>query len=210
MVKSALNPMKPKPLPFITRPGAGRVLLGGLVVMGCAFASTTFTMRAEVTASTLAVQSDLPVGHTLSRHDLSTVNVTVGPGVRFVQADRVQEVVGRRLRVPMVAGALLTEGNLGNPTYPHPGQALIGIAVKPGQYPPDIGPGDHVAVSTVSDATDSQRTAPVSVTAVVTKIDRPTEPQNPAVVTLLLSHAQARLVAAPAAQGLTTLMQVAP
>ncbi|MCG5215511.1 SAF domain-containing protein [Streptosporangium sp. KLBMP 9127] len=188
------------------------MLLGGLVVMGCSFATTTITLRSQVPDSALAVQTHLPSGHTLAKKDLRVVKAVVGPDVTFIPADRAEEIVGRQLTVPLVSGAVLTEANLGKATFPQPGQALIGVAVKPGQYPPDVAPGDRVALSTIpgSAVAADSRTKLVSTVAVVTKVDRPEQPQDPAVVTLLLPQTDAQLVSGPAAQGLVTLMQVSP
>ncbi len=217
MVAIGVSPARPKTGAPKKRRSAGRVLLGGLVVMACAFASAAVTLRSEMSGTALAVQSDLPAGHTLTKNDLRVVKAAVGPGVDFVPADRDVTVIGKQLTVPLVAGAVLVTENVGAPAYPQQGQAIIGVAVKPGQYPPDLAPGDRIAVSSVpSDVaaadigTTGTATKPTTVVAVVTKVDRPEQPQNPAVVTLLLPKSDAQDMAAPVAQGLVTLMQISP
>lgn len=211
MVSSKIKSARPKTGGPKGRRGIGRALLGGLVVLGCSFASAAITLRSQVSASALAVQRDLPAGHTLAAGDVRAVQAATGPDVPLIHTDAAS-VIGRQLTVPLVSGALLLEKNLGRPAYPQPGYALIGVAVKPGQFPPDLSPGDNVSISTISGdvVTRNARAVPQPVVAVVTKVAKPEQVQNPTVVTLLLAQNEARLVSEPAAQGLATLMQISP
>ncbi|MFD0882977.1 SAF domain-containing protein [Streptosporangium algeriense] len=176
--------------------------------MACAFASAALTLRAEGPAGAIAVRTDLPAGHTLTAADLLPVKGTVDASV--IDASHTDSVIGRRLTVPLVAGALLTERNIGEPSYPPPGQAVIGVAVKAGQYPPDLSPGDQVAVVAVpGDVTVlGAKTNLPEVGAVVTGVQNSEQSQNPTVVTLVLTRSDAETIATPAAQGLVALMQV--
>ncbi|MBG0814870.1 SAF domain-containing protein [Planomonospora sp. ID82291] len=189
------------------------MLLGGVLVAACALGSAAVTLRAGTPAGAVAVRADLPAGHVLGADDLRTVNGTVDAGL--VPASRAGDLVGRKLTVPVVAGTLLTEKNVGgSAAHPRPDQALIGAAVRPGQYAPGLAPGDRVAVTeipgdTVTAGTGATRTRSQSVVAVVTEVRRPEQPQSPAVVTLLLPRGDAEKIAAPVAQGMFTLVQVA-
>jgi hypothetical protein len=191
------------------------MLLGGVLVAACALASAAVTLRAGTPVGAVAVRSDLPAGHVLGTDDLRTVAGTVDAGL--IPASRAGSLVGRKLTVPVVAGALLTEKNVGgSAAHPRPDQALIGAAVRPGQYAPGLAPGDRVAVTEVPGDTVTTgaagaagtRTRPQSVVAVVTEVRRPDQPQSPAVVTLLLPRSDAEKIAAAVAQGMFTLVQV--
>ncbi|MFG1879334.1 SAF domain-containing protein [Sphaerisporangium sp. NPDC049003] len=155
------------------------------------------------------MQTDLPVGHTLTAADLRPVKGSVD--AKVIPPGRAKTVIGRTLRVPVVAGTLLTEGNVGDPAYPQPGQAVIGVAVKPGQYPPDLASGDRVAVAVVpGEPVADVKVNTVIVVAVVTRVRHSEQPQNPAVVTLLLAKSDAEKITGPAAQGLVSVMQISP
>ncbi|MEO3810772.1 SAF domain-containing protein [Sphaerisporangium sp. B11E5] len=186
------------------------MLFGGILVMGCAFVSAAVTLRVDGPTEAIAVQRDLPAGHTLAAADLRFVKASTD--AELIAAGRAASVIGRTLTVPMVAGALLVDRNVGEPAYPMPGQAIIGVAVKPGQYPPELAAGDRVAVVAVPGdaATSDVKVEPTTIVAVVTRVSQPDQPQNPAVVTLLLARTYAEKITAPAAQGLVSLMQISP
>ncbi|MEU7894244.1 SAF domain-containing protein [Nonomuraea sp. NPDC049152] len=187
------------------------MLFGGIVVLACSFASAAVTLRVgAVETGALAVQTDLQVGHTLTAADLRAVKGSMD--ANLVPPGMAQKVIGRQTKVPLMAGTLVTENVVGDPAFPQPGLAVVGVAVKPGQYPPDLAPGDRVSVSPIPETgvmTDAN-TKVKAVVAVVTKVDRPEQPQNPAVVTLLLPQIDAQSVSAPIAQGLVSLMQISP
>ncbi|KPM50373.1 hypothetical protein ACG83_40240 [Frankia sp. R43] len=100
----------------------------------------------------LAVARDVPAGRVLTAQDLRPVSV--GGGVDVVAADAVDAVVGRVAVVPLLAGSLLPPGAVGDGSrVPPTGQALVGAALKTGQYPPDLARGDRVAVLLTSMST---------------------------------------------------------
>ncbi|MFF3669854.1 CpaB family protein [Microtetraspora malaysiensis] len=186
------------------------MLLGGIVVLACAFASAAVTLRNQGVDGALAVQRDLQAGHTLVPGDLRVVKGSIDADL--VPAGEARSVVGRQLTIPLAAGALLARRHIGDPRYPRRGLALIGVAVKPGQYPPDLASGNRVSVSPIpgTGAGADDGIVPRAVSAVVTKVEHAEQPQNPAVVTLLLPRSDAQAIAAPVAQGLVTLMQISP
>jgi hypothetical protein len=54
------------------------------------------------------------------------------------------QVVGQRARTLLVAGSLLASGDLG--TFPPTETDVMALAVKQGQYPPNLTPGQKVAI----------------------------------------------------------------
>ncbi|GAA3166002.1 hypothetical protein GCM10010466_66020 [Planomonospora alba] len=186
------------------------MLFGTVLVAACALGSAAVTLRTGGMDGAVAVRADLPAGHVLTADDLRTVTGSTAAGL--IPASRAESLVGRRLTLPVVAGALLTEKNIGAAAYPRPDQALIGAAVRPGQYTPGLAPGDRVAVAELPGDTvvTSTRARSQPVIAVVTDVRRPEQPQSPAVVTLLLSRNDAEKIAVPVAQGLFSLVQVSP
>ncbi|GAA2653715.1 SAF domain-containing protein [Nonomuraea recticatena] len=183
------------------------MLFGALIVLGCAFASAAVTLRMGAEEhGALAVQTDLQAGHVLTAADLRVVKGSMDADL--VPPGKAKSIVGRHTKVPLLAGTLLTANAVGAPAFPPPGLAVIGVAVKPGQYPPDLAPGDRVSVTPIPEVGAATKTKPV--VGVVTKVDRPEQPQNPAVVTVLLPQPDAQAVSIPAAQGLVSLMQISP
>lgn len=213
MVRTAAAPARPKQTTQTQqatpkrRRSVGRVLLGAIVVLGCSFASAAVTLRMGATETgALAVQTDLQVGHVLTAADLRVVKGSMDADL--IPPDQARRAIGRTTKVPLVAGTLLAENVVGAAAFPPPGLAVIGVAVKPGQYPPDLNAGDHVSITPIPEVGTTAKVK--TVIAVVTKVDRPEQPQNPAVVTLLLSQSDAQTVSAPVAQGLVSLVQIAP
>jgi len=87
--------------------------------------------------------------------DLETVRVSAAGPVSLVPASRQAEVTGSTAAVSMPAGSLLTGSDIGTPP-PVKGQVRLGVALKPGAYPPDLAAGQDVDVlATPSSSTSS-------------------------------------------------------
>jgi hypothetical protein len=63
-----------------------------------------------------------------------------------VPASQLSQVVGRPMSSTVSSGALLTASDVAPSTGPPSGRAVVGLALKPGQYPPGVAPGDRVLV----------------------------------------------------------------
>jgi hypothetical protein len=93
------------------------------------------------------VARNVPVGQQLVRADLDTSSVAVGPGVQVIPGRQLGEVVGRRAAVDLRSGTLLTASQVTAQLTPQPGQALVTVAVKPGQLPPGgLAPGSQIRI----------------------------------------------------------------
>ena len=86
-----------------------------------------------------------PPGQVITSADLETVRVSAAGPVSLVPASRQGEVAGSTAAVSMPAGTLLTGSDIGTPP-PVKGQVRLGVALKPGQYPPDLAAGQDVDV----------------------------------------------------------------
>jgi hypothetical protein len=97
--------------------------------------------------SVVRVARNVPIGQRLVRADLGTSSVVVGPGVQVIPARQLGEVVGRRAAVDLRSGTLLTASQITAELSPQPGQALVTVALKPGQLPPGgLAPGSQLRV----------------------------------------------------------------
>ena len=72
------------------------------------------------------------------------MSASAGP-VSVVPAWRQAQVAGRTATASLPAGSLLAAGDVGAPS-PGRGRAWLGVALKPGRYPPGLSPGQHVGV----------------------------------------------------------------
>ncbi len=199
--------------PVVRPPGRRRspahLGLGALLVVVCALGFALTAARMDHRASVLALARGVTVGQLLSAADLRPVPVSVGAGVDSIPATDSGSVIGRSMAVSLPAGALLTRTELGTAVIPGPGQAVTALAVKPGQFPPDLAAGAHVhLIATAS--TGQQATAPTGVpptgvpaagwAATVTGVQALADGQG-SVVTVLLGQADAARVATlPAGQ----------
>jgi len=198
--------------PVVRPPGRRRspahLGLGALLVVVCALGFALTAARMDHRASVLALVRPVTVGQVLSAVDLRPVPVSVGVGVDSIPATDSGSVIGRSMAVSLPAGALLTRTEVGTAAIPGPGQAVIAMLVKPGQFPPDLAAGAHVhLIATAS--TGQQATAPPGVptgvpaagwVATVTGVQALADGQG-SVVTVLLAEADAARVATlPAGQ----------
>ncbi|MDG4856761.1 SAF domain-containing protein [Streptomyces sp. T-3] len=95
----------------------------------------------------LMVVRDVPAGHVFTAADLRSVKIAVDGGIAPIPYEQRAGVVGRRATVPLLAGALLTRGEVGSKgVYPPKGYSEISFAVAEGGAPPRLASGERVAV----------------------------------------------------------------
>jgi len=129
------------------------VLAGLLLVVVCALAFAVTSSRLGQRQAVLAIAHAVPAGHLVDHSDLAVVRVSVDPGLRPIAASAQATVVGRPAAVPLLPGTLLTEAALGAPSALRTGEAVVGLALKPGQFPPGLAAGARVlAAETGPDA----------------------------------------------------------
>ncbi|WP_256255615.1 SAF domain-containing protein [Streptomyces sp. MUSC 14] len=145
----------------------------------------------------LVLARDVPAGRVLKSGDLRAVEVAADTGVVRV-ADR-GRVLGRRVKVPLVAGALLAPGQVGtSAVFPPRGFSEVALAVEPGGAPPDLARGERVAVlpgPAGAGAVGDEETAPSAVAGTVTGVREPESVGGPRVVTVLVETGAARRAA---------------
>ena len=119
---------------------------GGVVlVVVCALVFAEGFLRAGNRQPVLALAQPVTAGQVITSADLETVRVSAAGPVSLVPASREGEVAGSTAAVSMPAGSLLTGSDIGTPP-PVKGQVRLGVALKPGQYPPDLAAGQDVDV----------------------------------------------------------------
>jgi SAF domain-containing protein len=119
---------------------------GGVVlVVACALVFAEGWLQAGNRQPVLALARPVAAGQVITAADLETVRVSAAGPVSLVPASRQAEVVGSTAAVSMPAGSLLAGSDIGTPP-PARGQVRLGVALKPGQYPPDLAAGQDVDV----------------------------------------------------------------
>ena len=117
---------------------------GGVVlVVVCALVFTEGWLQAGNRQPALALARPVAAGQVITSSDLETVRVSAAGPVSLVPASR--QVTGSTAAVALPAGTLLTDADIGAPP-PAKGQVRMGVALKPGQYPPDLAAGQNVDV----------------------------------------------------------------
>jgi SAF domain len=205
----AAVPASPRP----RRRSWALAVIGVLVVAVCALVFAAGWVQAGNRKPVLAVVHDVAAGQLLTAADLQVVRVSASGPVSLVPAAAEASVLGRPAAGPLPAGALLTSGDIG-PAAPAAGQDDLGVAVKAGQYPPDLSAGQTVDVlatpAASSAGSSSQATSSPALPvgqAVVLGVDTVAS-SGATVVELRLSQNAVPQVAAAAATGQIALATI--
>ena len=185
---------------------------GALAVIICAVLFAAAWQNAGHRQPVLAVARDVAAGQLITAADLQVAQVSASGGVILVPAAQEPSVIGRPAAAPLPAGSLLAAGDVGAP-QPAPGQVRLGVALKPGQYPPDLSPGQEVDVlavpaasGTTSGAQQAAQAAAIPVgTAVVLSVTAQAAQDGGVTAELQASQDTMPQIAAAAAAGLITL-----
>ena len=205
----AAVPASPRP----RRRSWALAVIGVLVVAVCALVFAAGWVQAGNRKPVLAVVHDVAAGQLLTAADLQVVRVSASGPVSLVPAAAEASILGRPAAGPLPAGALLTSGDIG-PAAPAAGQDDLGVAVKAGQYPPDLSAGQTVDVlatpAASSAGSSSQATSSPALPvgqAVVLGVDTVAS-SGATVVELRLSQNAVPQVAAAAATGQIALATI--
>jgi hypothetical protein len=191
-------------LPGGRRRSVPHLVAGALLVVACAAGFAIASARTDHRAAVLMLARPVTAGQQLGSGELRSVRVAVEAGVATIPASQLSDVVGHTVEVSLPAGALLTSAEVGAPQLPA-GQAVVAVAVKPGQAPPDLQPGDHVLlvpastnpVGSGSASADSPSAGSgLSWAGTVITVVPPTGAGDSTVVAVQLAQTQARAVGA--------------
>lgn len=198
------------------------VALGVLIVVGCALSFAVAATHLGSRQPVLVVAKAVPAGGVIRSDTLEVVRVSTDSALRPLPGSSFASVIGRTAAVPLAAGTLLTQSELGPSVGLGAGQAEVGLALKSGQYPPDLAAGQTVRVVDVggsgaaSSGTGTSSAAiagqVVVFSATVTSVGQPsaTAATDTAVIGLLVPDGQAGQVAALAGANRVALVEVAP
>lgn len=119
-----------------------------LILLG-ALGATTLVLRAGDRIEVIKVTQDIEPGESVNKDNITSVMVAADNGVNYVKWDQRSQLMKLKARTAIykgtvVVGQMFAEGS----TLPA-GKAVVGVALKEGQYPADIKNGDTVAVYNV-------------------------------------------------------------
>ena len=199
------TPAPPRP----RRRNTALAIAGVLLVAACAALFAAGWQQAGDRQPVLALDQPVTAGQVITSADLQVVRVSASGSVTLVPASQESAVTGRTAAAALPAGSLLTPAEIGAAPLAS-GQALLGVAVKAGQYPPDLSAGQAVDVLSTpsgsssgtsgSGSSASAAALPVG-TAIVLSVSQPATAQGDTVVELEVSQNAMPQVAAASATG---------
>lgn len=192
------------------RSGA-RIALGLLVIVLCVLATSSLYSSTNHRAEVLTVRRDIPAGHIIEADDLASARVAVGPEVPTTPVADRDRVVGHVAAVTLVEGSLLVADDVSGAMAVPDGMAVVGAALKTGQYPVALAPGDHVKlVETASASALGNTVAPVDRgSATVLDVAQSQNGQAALSVSLLIPVDAAAVIASDGAAGRLSVVVVA-
>lgn len=204
--------------PEADRPTTGRrrrqlplVVVGVLLVLGCALAFADMSLRTGRGEEVLVVAQPVAPGQVLTSGDLRSVRVSANGGLATVPADEASSVLGRPAAVALVPGAVLAAGDVGSGPAASAGSDVVAVGLKPGAYPPDLAAGDRVQVVPVASSSGGGGTTsgenPVDAVVVAVQPASATS-DSPAVFSLQVGKSTADEVAQLVAADEASLVQV--
>jgi hypothetical protein len=186
--------------------------LGVALAAGGGAVAAATTMAAGDRVPVLVVVRPVDAGTTVTAADLGEARVAEDPQLRPIPTSERASVVGQIAGVDLRPGTLLTRNQLAPLAIPGDGQALVGLALQPGQLPDRrLQRGDRVlAVVTPEDAvvtppTGQERTVSVTRSAQVVSSGAPAT-DGTVVIDVTVADAEAPGLAADAAAGRISLV----
>ncbi len=191
--------------------------LGVMLVVGCSAVSASLVLASTDATPVLTVIRSIPAGQVLTSADLGTADIS-GSGLTAVGAGARDGVVGQTAAVELLPGTLLSDAMVTREPVPGPGQAVVGLSLKPGLLPEaELRAGTAVmlvrlaaaagtAAATASEAPGNELLVPRA--RVLSETSDPTTGGR--LVSLLVEESTAAEVARAAAAGTVSLVVIGP
>ncbi|MFJ9345544.1 hypothetical protein [Streptomyces sp. NPDC101237] len=198
-----------------------------LILLG-ALGATTLVLQAGDRIEVVKVTDDIQAGESVTKDNATSVLVAADDSINYVKWSQLASLKSYKAKSTIykgtvVIGDMFTEGS----TLPS-GKASVGVALKEGQYPADIKPGDVVAVYNVgtnnsgsgsgsgsgssgSDSSSGSSNTPIVADA---KVNTKSDDSNATIstgnllLTLLVDEGDAAAVARAAAAGAVAVVHV--
>jgi len=133
-----------------TRARDRRALVAGASVLVVVASIATFAglfASAGHRIPVVVVERSLTKGQPITAADLGQADLSVSGDVRYIPVAEASQIRGRRAASDIPVGSLLTAADLATAPTVAPGDAVVGVALKDGQFPAaGLAPGEHVLV----------------------------------------------------------------
>jgi hypothetical protein len=208
VASAAVDGFGPPPAPRPARSLAG-ALLGAMLIVFCGAAVAFYTSTVGHRRVVLMVARPVSAGAVIQSTDLAEVRVAADPAVHTVPAAARAGIVGRIADLNLVPGTLLTPGELGDGPRADATHAIVGLALKPGQFPAGLRSLDRAIVVDTGPSSGPSINAPAvlvadsQVTATAVAADGQTT-----IVSVLVPRAEAPSVAAASSRGQISLILI--
>lgn len=121
--------------------------LAVLLILVGALGATVLVLRAGDRVSVVRTTKEIAAGDTINRSNSTSVMVAKDDSIHYVQWKQLDTVTkSLKAEAAIPKGAVVVGEMFGSATGVADGKALVGIALKEGQYPADLKSGDTVAV----------------------------------------------------------------
>jgi hypothetical protein len=191
----------------------GYVALAIVLIVGLAALGAYFYSKAGEKTPVVLVVKDVPAGHSISRDDLSTVNVA--GRVTALAGSHLDSVVGEVATVDLLPNTLLQRSMVTTASPLSATSAMVGVELTPGQLPATgIADGSQVQVLQLPNknapgTTGAAQSASVLADAATVYASTPDPSQTGGTLaTLIVPKADAAAIAAASSAGLVALVQV--
>ncbi|MGP4024885.1 hypothetical protein [Actinomadura sp. 3N407] len=123
--------------------------LAVLLILGGALASAYLVMASGERVPAIRIAQPVAAGQPIPAAALEEVQVG-DTGIQYISWSERDKVSRHLAAVPLVKGALLTNSMISSPDAPAMGRLIVGLALKPGQFPSGgVGVGKHVTLYAV-------------------------------------------------------------
>lgn len=152
------SPLKPSPGASVPKPAEATPAPPKLkrrpflVVLAVVFIGLGALLGAYLTTlgdahPVVAMRHDVPRGAEIGHEDLIEARINADPALKTIPADQISLVIGKRAKVDLAAGGLVSMDNLTDDNIPAQGQTLVGVALSAAQMPGhSLSSGDRVRV----------------------------------------------------------------
>ncbi len=191
--------------------------LAVILVVGGAAVSASLVLAGDHSVSVLTVTRRVPAGQSVTAADLGTASIS-GSGLTAVKGASRNEVIGLTATVDLLPGTLLSGAMVTQDPVPRQGQAVVGLALKPGLLPDaELRAGSFVMVVRLPAPTGTPGTAsaePPAGKVLVARARVLSETGDATtggrLVSLLLEQSGAADVSRAAAAGIVSLVVIGP
>ena len=148
------------------------VVLGVLLVAGCALAAVLWQRHTNTTETFVVAARPIARGTVVSAADLGGAQIG-GDTAALVRGADASSLLGQIAAVDIAVGSPMSAALVTAEVPLAADEALTSMALEPGEMPPDLAPNDHVrvVVTTAADPTGASTTVLLDATAIVWSVE---------------------------------------